>query len=68
MHYYKKLNMETGILKEYFNDLIIKTPDATFSLCKGSEEALQKNKSKYIGRHIQFYLLSSNKAVCVNII
>ena len=56
--------METGILREYFNELFIKTPQGIFSLCKGSDEALRPQKEKYIGKQIRFFLLPSNKAAC----
>jgi hypothetical protein len=56
--------METGILREYFNELFIKTPQGIFSLCKGSDEALRSQKEKYVGKPIRYFLLPSNKAVC----
>ncbi len=57
--------METGILRELFDELLIKSPLGVYSLCKGSEDAIRTKKENYIGKQVQFYLLPSNKAVCV---
>lgn len=57
--------METGILREYFDELLIRTPNGIFSLCKGSEEAVRIKKDQYIGKQVRFFLLPSNKAVCI---
>jgi hypothetical protein len=57
--------METGILKELFDDLFVKSPKGVYSLCKGSEEAIRTKKEKYIDQPVRFYLLPSNKAVCI---
>lgn len=57
--------METGIIKEFFDDLLVKSAKGNFSLCKGSEEAIRLKKEDYIGKQVQYYLLPSNKAVCV---
>jgi len=56
--------METGILREYLDELIIKSPYGMFSLCKGSEDAIRTKKDKFLGRTVKFYLLPSNKAFC----
>lgn len=57
--------MKTGILKEYFDELLISTPDGIFSLCKGSEEAIRSEKVKFLNKQMSFYLLPSNKAICI---
>ena len=57
--------METGIIKEFFDELLIESPRGVFSLCRGSEEAIRSTKNKFIGQKMRYYLLSSNKAVCV---
>lgn len=57
--------METGILRELFDELLIKSPKGVYCLCKGSEDAIRIKKEKYIGQQVRFYLLPSNKAVCI---
>ena len=57
--------METGILREMFDELLIKSSKGVYSLCKGSEDAIRIKKEKYIGQPVRFYLLPSNKAVCI---
>ncbi len=57
--------METGILRELFDELLIKSPKGVYCLCKGSEDAIRIKKEKYIGQPVRFYLLPSNKAVCI---
>jgi hypothetical protein len=62
---FKFLAMETGILRELFDELLIKSPQGVYGLCKGSEDAIRIKKEKYIGQQVRFYLLPSNKAVCI---
>jgi hypothetical protein len=59
------LAMETGILKELFDELLIESPRGVFCLCRGSEEAIRVTKDKFLGQKMHYYLLPSNKAVCV---
>ncbi|NJK95041.1 MAG: hypothetical protein HC905_09130 [Bacteroidales bacterium] len=57
--------METGIIREFFDEILIKTPKGIFELCKGSEEAIKIKKELYIGQQVKFYILPSNKAACI---
>jgi hypothetical protein len=57
--------MRKGILKEYFDELLITTPNGNFALCKGSEEAIKQQKEQFLGKTFSFILLPSNKAVCL---
>lgn len=57
--------METGVIKEFFDELLIESHRGVFVLCRGSEEAIRSTKSNFIGQRMRYYLLPSNKAVCV---
>lgn len=58
--------METGILRELFDELLIKSSKGViYGLCKGSEDAIRLKKEKYLDQPVRFYVLPSNKAVCI---
>jgi hypothetical protein len=57
--------METGIIKESFDELLIKSSHGIYGLCKGSEDAIRIKKDDFIGKQVKFFLLPSNKAACI---